>query len=189
MKLSLFALLLFTINCISVTNLKVDKESPKLEKENYYYLEEKLLDGRPYSFRNLMKQVSYYNDMLEIESGDSLKNKNYYKLHVKHLKEPGIWKSFLLYLSAMTFSIIPVETSTTVQYNIDKIENGKIEKSYKYEYELFFCMSLFSLNCTFFNEKKYTSGYFARSRLNEEINKPIAEAFTSQHKESQEKQE
>ena len=87
----------------------------------------------------------------------------------------------------MTFSIIPVETNTTVQYNIDRIENGKIEQSFKYEYELFFCMSLFSLNCRFFNEKNYTSAFSASSRLKEEVNKPIAKVFVNRAIESEEK--
>lgn len=189
MKIKTYLLLFLILNCISVTNLKLDKENTKLEKENYYFISDKLGEGRPYSFRNLMELISNQNyNMLEIESENSVKNKKYYKLYVKHFNEPSIWKSFLLIFSTITFSIIPVETNTTVQYNIDRIENGKIEQSYKYEYELFFCMSLFSLNCSFFNEKNYTSAFSASSRLNEEVNKPIAKVFVNRAVESEEKQ-
>ena len=111
MKIKTYLLLLLILNCISVTNLKLDKESAKIEKENYYFVSDKLGEGRPYSFRDLMELISNQNyEMQEIESETSIKNKKYYKLYVKHLNEPSIWKSFLLIFSIMTFSIIPVET-------------------------------------------------------------------------------
>jgi hypothetical protein len=179
MRNTYLLLIVIFLNCISVSNLRIDTESPSFDKDNYYYIEDKLGEGRPYSFRNLMEQISKKNrNMIEVVSKDDLAKVNsYYKLYVKHIENPTVWESLLLYLSAITFTIVPSESSAKVQYNIQKIENGEVVKSYKYSYDLSFCMSLFSLNCKLFNEKPYTSAYFAKNRLNQEVNRPIADTF------------
>ena len=53
---------------------------------------------------------------------------------------------------------------------------------FEYEFELGICVSLFSLNCTFFHEEKFTFAPFFLERLDQEVYLKIAKEFSGKNK-------
>ena len=180
-NIKIFFMINLLFNCLSINYLKLDEKKfqPK-ENSILYKIEDNQQFGNKHGLQKIVNVINseLYNSEL-IAFKETKQDKKYIYMVIKNNPpEPHWTKQLLLFASISTFSIIPFHDVVINKVQYEERENEKVMNRFEYEFELGICVSLFSLNCTFFHEEKFTFAPFFLERLVQEVYLKIGKEFS-----------